>query len=50
MKIPLKPVWLKDPTQVSPGNLSLLTNASLCIKWKLNLHLSRKMQVFHHLI
>ncbi|MFS7934670.1 hypothetical protein Hanom_Chr05g00394361 [Helianthus anomalus] len=49
MKLPVK-VWLKDQTKVSLGNLSLSTIASLCIKWKLNLHLSRKMQVFHHLI
>ncbi|MFS7944241.1 hypothetical protein Hanom_Chr06g00509731 [Helianthus anomalus] len=50
MKLPIKPVWLKDPTQVSPGLLSLSTNVSLCIKWELNLHLLREMQVFHHLI
>ncbi|MFS7961675.1 hypothetical protein Hanom_Chr08g00717921 [Helianthus anomalus] len=48
--IPVKPVWLKDPTQVSPGFLSLPTNASLCIKWKSNLHLSREIQALHHLI
>ncbi|MFS7958817.1 hypothetical protein Hanom_Chr08g00683181 [Helianthus anomalus] len=45
-----KPVWLKNPTQVSLGLLSLPTNASLCTKWESNLHLSREMQVLHHLI
>ncbi|MFS7914481.1 hypothetical protein Hanom_Chr02g00153971 [Helianthus anomalus] len=50
MKLPVKPVWLKDPTQVSLGLLSLPTSASVCTKWKLNLHLSREMQAFHYLI
>ncbi|MFS7987586.1 hypothetical protein Hanom_Chr11g01024691 [Helianthus anomalus] len=50
MKLLVKPVWLKDPIQVSLGLLSLPTSASLCTKWKSNLHLSREMQVFHHLI
>ncbi|MFS8017899.1 hypothetical protein Hanom_Chr15g01385831 [Helianthus anomalus] len=49
-EITRKLVWLKDRTQVSLGLLSLPTNASLCTKWELNLHLSREMQVFHHLI
>ncbi|MFS7905246.1 hypothetical protein Hanom_Chr01g00045411 [Helianthus anomalus] len=44
MKLPVKLVWLKDPTQVSLGLLSLLTNASLCTKWESNLYLSREMQ------
>ncbi|MFS8016280.1 hypothetical protein Hanom_Chr15g01366691 [Helianthus anomalus] len=50
MKLPVKPVWLKDPTQISLGLLSLPTSASLCTKWESNLHLSREIQVFHHLI
>ncbi|MFS7946230.1 hypothetical protein Hanom_Chr06g00533561 [Helianthus anomalus] len=36
MKLPVKPVWLKDPTQVSLGLLSLPTSASLCTKWESN--------------
>ncbi|MFS8029724.1 hypothetical protein Hanom_Chr17g01525641 [Helianthus anomalus] len=47
MKLPVKPVWFKDPTQVSLGLLSLPTNASLCTKWESNLHLSREMQALH---
>ncbi|MFS7987412.1 hypothetical protein Hanom_Chr11g01022351 [Helianthus anomalus] len=47
VKLPVKPVWLKDPTQVSLGLLSLPTNASLCTKWESNLHLSREMQALH---
>ncbi|MFS7944895.1 hypothetical protein Hanom_Chr06g00517631 [Helianthus anomalus] len=50
VKLPLKPVWLKDPTQVSLGLLSLPTNDSLCTKWESNLHLSKEMQELHHLI
>ncbi|MFS7953705.1 hypothetical protein Hanom_Chr07g00621761 [Helianthus anomalus] len=50
VKLPIKLVWLKDPTQVSLGLLSLPTNASLCNKWESNLHLSREMQALHHLI
>ncbi|MFS8013656.1 hypothetical protein Hanom_Chr14g01335631 [Helianthus anomalus] len=50
MKLPVKPVWLKDPTQVSLSLLSLPTSASLCTKWESNLHLSREMQDLHHLI
>ncbi|MFS7926850.1 hypothetical protein Hanom_Chr04g00301961 [Helianthus anomalus] len=50
MKLPVKPVWLKDRTQVSLGLLQLPTNASLYTKWELNLHLSREIQVIHHLI
>ncbi|MFS7905588.1 hypothetical protein Hanom_Chr01g00049431 [Helianthus anomalus] len=51
MKLPVKPVnWLKDPTQVFLGLLSLSTNASLYTKWESNLHLSREMQALHHLI
>ncbi|MFS7925321.1 hypothetical protein Hanom_Chr04g00283421 [Helianthus anomalus] len=50
MKLLVKPVWLKDPTQVSLGLLSLPTNVSLCTKCELNLHLPREIQVFHHLI
>ncbi|MFS8028121.1 hypothetical protein Hanom_Chr16g01506741 [Helianthus anomalus] len=50
MKLPVKPVRLKDPTQVCLGLLSLPTSASLCTKWESNLHLSREMQAFHHLI
>ncbi|MFS7903974.1 hypothetical protein Hanom_Chr01g00030431 [Helianthus anomalus] len=50
MKLPVKPVWLKDPTQVSLGLLSLTTNVSLCTKWESNLHLSREMQALYHLI
>ncbi|MFS7954391.1 hypothetical protein Hanom_Chr07g00629731 [Helianthus anomalus] len=50
MKLPVKPVWLKDPTHVFVGLLSLPTSASPCTKWKSNLHLSKEMQVFHHLI
>ncbi|MFS7982831.1 hypothetical protein Hanom_Chr11g00967451 [Helianthus anomalus] len=50
MKLPGKPIWLKYPTQVFLDLLSLPTSASLCTKWGLNLHLSREMQVFHHLI
>ncbi|MFS7937452.1 hypothetical protein Hanom_Chr05g00427681 [Helianthus anomalus] len=50
MKLLVKPIWLKDRTQVSPSLLSLPTSALLCTKWELNLHLSRKMQTFHHLI
>ncbi|MFS7914650.1 hypothetical protein Hanom_Chr02g00155921 [Helianthus anomalus] len=46
----MKPIWLKDRTQVSLGLLSLPTSAPLCTKWKLNPHLLREMQVFHHLI
>ncbi|MFS7950221.1 hypothetical protein Hanom_Chr07g00580791 [Helianthus anomalus] len=49
MKLPVKPVWLKDPTQVSLGLLSLPTSASLCTKWESNLHLSREIQALHHL-
>ncbi|MFS7975455.1 hypothetical protein Hanom_Chr10g00880821 [Helianthus anomalus] len=49
VKLPVKPVWLKDRTQVSLDLLSLPTNGSLCTKWELNLHLSREMQVLHHL-
>ncbi|MFS7908792.1 hypothetical protein Hanom_Chr01g00087251 [Helianthus anomalus] len=45
-----KTVWLKDPTQVSLGLLSLPTSASLCTKWESNLHLSREMKTLHHLI
>ncbi|MFS7915894.1 hypothetical protein Hanom_Chr02g00170741 [Helianthus anomalus] len=29
VKLPVKPVWLKDPTQVSLGLLSLPTSVSL---------------------
>ncbi|MFS8010066.1 hypothetical protein Hanom_Chr14g01292621 [Helianthus anomalus] len=43
VKLPVKPVWLKDPTQVFLGLLSLPTRASLCTKWESNLHLSREM-------
>ncbi|MFS7955122.1 hypothetical protein Hanom_Chr07g00638931 [Helianthus anomalus] len=50
VKLPVKPVWLKDPTQVPLGLLSLATSASLYTKWELNLHLSREMQAFHPLI
>ncbi|MFS8034641.1 hypothetical protein Hanom_Chr17g01583501 [Helianthus anomalus] len=50
VKLPVKPVWLKDPTQVSLGLLSLPTSASLCNKCESNLHLSREIQVLHHLI
>ncbi|MFS8031059.1 hypothetical protein Hanom_Chr17g01541311 [Helianthus anomalus] len=50
MKLLVKPIWLKDPTQVFLSLLSLPTNASLCTKWDLSLHLSREMQVFHRLI
>ncbi|MFS8008762.1 hypothetical protein Hanom_Chr14g01276721 [Helianthus anomalus] len=50
VKLPVKPVWLKDPTQVSLSLLSLPTNASLCTKWESNLHLSREMQALHHMI
>ncbi|MFS8018990.1 hypothetical protein Hanom_Chr15g01398601 [Helianthus anomalus] len=50
MKLSVKPVWLKDPTQVSMCLLSLPNSASLCTKWKSNLHLSREMQALHHLI
>ncbi|MFS7961520.1 hypothetical protein Hanom_Chr08g00716091 [Helianthus anomalus] len=50
MKLPVKLVWLKDPTQVSLGLQSLPTNASLCTKWKSNMYLSREMQALHHLI
>ncbi|MFS7979753.1 hypothetical protein Hanom_Chr10g00931391 [Helianthus anomalus] len=50
MKFPVKPVWLKDPIQVSLGLLSLPISASLCTKWESNLHLSREMQALHHLI
>ncbi|MFS7939132.1 hypothetical protein Hanom_Chr05g00448131 [Helianthus anomalus] len=50
VKLPVKPIWLKDPTQVFLGLLSLPTNASLCTKWESNLHLSREMQTLHHLI
>ncbi|MFS7965926.1 hypothetical protein Hanom_Chr09g00767891 [Helianthus anomalus] len=50
VKLPVKLVWLKDTTQVSLGLLSLPTSASLCTKWKLNLHLSREIQTLHHLI
>ncbi|MFS7947395.1 hypothetical protein Hanom_Chr06g00547781 [Helianthus anomalus] len=50
MKLPVKLVWLKNPTQISLDLLSLTTNASLCTKWESNLHLSREMQVLHHLI
>ncbi|MFS8018186.1 hypothetical protein Hanom_Chr15g01389181 [Helianthus anomalus] len=50
MKLPVKPVWLKDPTQVSLGLLSLPISALLCTKWESNLYLSRKMQAIHHLI
>ncbi|MFS7928861.1 hypothetical protein Hanom_Chr04g00325771 [Helianthus anomalus] len=32
VKLPLKPVWLKNPTQVSLGFLSLPTSDSLCTK------------------
>ncbi|MFS7911720.1 hypothetical protein Hanom_Chr02g00121421 [Helianthus anomalus] len=50
MKLPIKSVWLKDRTQVSLGLLLLPANISLYTKWELNLYLSRKMQIFHHLI
>ncbi|MFS7923617.1 hypothetical protein Hanom_Chr03g00262821 [Helianthus anomalus] len=50
MKLPVKPVWLKDPTQVSLGLLSLSTSVSLYTKWESNLHLLREMQTLHHLI
>ncbi|MFS7988461.1 hypothetical protein Hanom_Chr11g01035091 [Helianthus anomalus] len=50
MKLPVKLVWLKDQTQVSMGLLSLPISFSLCTKWDLNLHLPRKIQIFHHLI
>ncbi|MFS7990181.1 hypothetical protein Hanom_Chr11g01055721 [Helianthus anomalus] len=43
VKLPVKPVWLKDPTQVFLGLLSLPTSASLCTKWESNLHLSNEM-------
>ncbi|MFS7980628.1 hypothetical protein Hanom_Chr10g00941591 [Helianthus anomalus] len=39
MKLPVKPFWLKELTQVSLGLLSLPTSASLCTKWESNLHL-----------
>ncbi|MFS7912571.1 hypothetical protein Hanom_Chr02g00131521 [Helianthus anomalus] len=50
MKLPVKPVWLKDPTKVFLGLLSLPTSASLCTKWESDPHLLREMQVLHHLI
>ncbi|MFS7898849.1 hypothetical protein Hanom_Chr15g01412921 [Helianthus anomalus] len=50
VKLPVKPVWLKDPTQVSLSLLSLPTSASLCTKWESNLHLSREMQDLHQII
>ncbi|MFS7928543.1 hypothetical protein Hanom_Chr04g00321991 [Helianthus anomalus] len=50
MKLPVKPVCLKDPTQIFLGFLSLPTNASFCTRWELNLHLPREIQAFHHLI
>ncbi|MFS7906549.1 hypothetical protein Hanom_Chr01g00060551 [Helianthus anomalus] len=50
VKLPVKLVWLKDRTQISLGLLSLSTIVSLCTKWELNLHLSKEMQAFHHLI
>ncbi|MFS7959269.1 hypothetical protein Hanom_Chr08g00689151 [Helianthus anomalus] len=50
MKLPVKPVWLKNQTHVSLCLISLLTIASLCTKWESNLHLSREMQALRHLI
>ncbi|MFS7941587.1 hypothetical protein Hanom_Chr06g00478041 [Helianthus anomalus] len=50
MKLSVKPVWLKNLTQVSLGLLSLPTSAWLYTKCKLNLHLSREIQAFHHFI
>ncbi|MFS7978222.1 hypothetical protein Hanom_Chr10g00913021 [Helianthus anomalus] len=50
INLAVKPVWLKDPTQVSLGLVSLSTNVSPCTKCELNLHLPSEMQVFHHLI
>ncbi|MFS7970804.1 hypothetical protein Hanom_Chr09g00825241 [Helianthus anomalus] len=50
MKLPVKPVWLKDRTQVSLVFLSLSINASLCTKWELNLYILREMKVCQHLI
>ncbi|MFS7902806.1 hypothetical protein Hanom_Chr01g00015661 [Helianthus anomalus] len=50
VKLPIKPVWLKDPTQVSMSLLSLPTSASLYTKWKSNLHLSKEMQALYHLM
>ncbi|MFS8029029.1 hypothetical protein Hanom_Chr16g01517531 [Helianthus anomalus] len=50
VKLPVKLIWLKDPTQVSLGLLSLPTSASLCTKWESNLHFSREMKALHHLI
>ncbi|MFS7980528.1 hypothetical protein Hanom_Chr10g00940521 [Helianthus anomalus] len=47
MKLPVKLVWLKDPTQVSLGLLSLPTNVSLCTKWESNLHITKEMQALH---
>ncbi|MFS8010217.1 hypothetical protein Hanom_Chr14g01294491 [Helianthus anomalus] len=41
VKLPVKPIWLKDPTQVSLGLLLLPTDVSLCTKCESNLHLSR---------
>ncbi|KAJ0467188.1 hypothetical protein HanIR_Chr14g0682561 [Helianthus annuus] len=32
VKLLVKPVWLKDPTHISQGILSLTTRVSLCIK------------------
>ncbi|MFS8004323.1 putative papain-like cysteine peptidase superfamily [Helianthus anomalus] len=46
VKLTGKPVWLKDPSQVSLGLLSLSTSASLCTKWESNLHLSREMYLY----
>ncbi|MFS7901601.1 hypothetical protein Hanom_Chr01g00001601 [Helianthus anomalus] len=45
VKLPVKPVWLKDPTQVSLGLLSLPTSVSLCTKRKSNQHLSREIKL-----
>ncbi|MFS8003777.1 hypothetical protein Hanom_Chr13g01217901 [Helianthus anomalus] len=50
VKLPVKPVWLKNRTQVFLGLLSLPTNVSLYTKLELNEHLSREMQPFHHLM
>ncbi|MFS7955903.1 hypothetical protein Hanom_Chr07g00648211 [Helianthus anomalus] len=50
VKLSVTPIWLKDRTQVSLGHPSLPTNASLCIKWELNLHLFKEIQILHHLI
>ncbi|MFS7957907.1 hypothetical protein Hanom_Chr07g00671951 [Helianthus anomalus] len=47
VKLPVKPVWLKDQTQVSLGLLSLSTSVSLffCTKYESNLSLYIRTQV-----